>query len=150
MTTFILQPTPDEAALGITAETLGVRALGPDVTPAQRAHAEAVWRPADPGQPCRCSGTDCVHGQPCDDDCDGSLVHRDRYPGSLWEITVWADDYQCSHCGVGADACGVILPDLPWGEIATDEQGKHIVIYEGIRHPNFGNDGGTLRSGGDA
>ncbi|WP_329812558.1 hypothetical protein, partial [Streptomyces sp. GSL17-113] len=65
---YVLQPTAAEAALGITAEELGVRALPDTATPEQRAHAEAVWRPADSDKPCRCSGAECHHGEQCEEE----------------------------------------------------------------------------------
>lgn len=142
-------PTAAEAAAGITAETLGVHALPQTATPAQRAHAEAVRHPAaGPDQPCRCCGTHCQHAAPCTiDGCDGRLLHRDRYPGSMFCITEWADHYQCTHCNDGGFLATIELPNLPWGEVTTHGDAKSIVIYEGVRHPNFGNSGGTLGGG---
>src|SRR6266511_1200026 len=87
-------------------EELGVRALPPDATPAQRAHAEAVWRPATADQPCRCCGTDCEHGQPCReyDDCDGRYIHTGRYPGSMLELSAWWDEYTCDGAATATTA----------------------------------------------
>ncbi|MFI7142897.1 hypothetical protein ACIBQ5_35900 [Streptomyces massasporeus] len=138
---YVLQPTAAEAELGITAEELGVRALPADATPGQRAHAEAVWRPeSDPAKPCRCSG-ECRHGEACpfdDEGCDGRLIHADRYPGSLWGITTWWDTYQCAECGEGFEGA-VTLPEIPWGEQRpNDGAGFTTLIYDGVRHPNFG------------
>ncbi|MFI1890499.1 hypothetical protein [Streptomyces jumonjinensis] len=136
---YVLQPTAAEAALGITAEALGVRALPADATPAQRAHAEAVWRPQeDPAQPCRCSGTGCHHGKPCTghDGCTGRLVHIDRYPGSLWGVTTWMDTYACSDYEEGFEVV-VELPAIPWGEHYTTDTGPGTRVYDGVRHPNF-------------
>ncbi|MEW1551463.1 hypothetical protein [Streptomyces tsukubensis] len=139
---YVLQPTAAEAALGITAEALGIRALPAGATPAQRAHAEAVWRPQeDPAQPCRCSGTGCHHGEPCTghDGCTGRLVHTDRYPGSLWTVTTWMDTYACSDYEEGVETM-VELPAIPWGEHRTTDrgQGPSTIVYDGVRHPNFG------------
>ncbi|MDI3390024.1 hypothetical protein QIS99_28095 [Streptomyces sp. B-S-A8] len=137
---YVLQPTEAEAAEGIVPEELGVRALPADASPVQRARAEAVWRTVDdPARPCRCSGTGCRHGEPCDDDsaCGGRLVHVDRHPGSLWVVTHWFDVYACAACG---DEFGmeVGLPDLPWGETQARENGQtSTIVYDGVRHPNF-------------
>ncbi|WP_327359527.1 hypothetical protein [Streptomyces sp. NBC_01304] len=151
---YVLQPTPDEAAAGVTAEQLGVRALPPGASPARRAHAEAVWHPSAGGQPCRCSGTGCHHGAPCEADyaeglCGGPLLHRDRYPGSMFSLTIWQDVYRCEGCGEVFDA-SVEVPSLPWGEVRTRDEldgtertlssgtdDRVIVLYDGIRHPNF-------------
>ncbi|MFF5809055.1 hypothetical protein [Streptomyces sp. NPDC012746] len=153
---YILEPTPAEAATGITAEELGVRALPADATPAQRAHAEAVWRPEiDPTRPCRCSGVDCHHGAPCAEEytdepqCTGRMVHVDRHPGSMFDLTAWYDVYRCNEECEGAFEVTVTLPDLPWGEVRNRDEvegGRYTgvlgeervtVIYSGIRHPNF-------------
>lgn len=141
---YVLQPTAEQTRAGITAEQLGVRALPADATPAMRAHAEAVWHPAAPTAQCPCSGTGCPHGQ-TDDGCGGLLIHIDRYPGSMFDVHVWADTFVCSSCEESVSDSSVTLPELPWGEVTEDDNGRHTVIYEGIRHPNFGNDGGTLR-----
>ncbi|MFI6658031.1 hypothetical protein ACIBL8_21210 [Streptomyces sp. NPDC050523] len=165
---YVLQPTAAEAAEGITAEELGVRALPADASPELRAHAEAAWRPeADPGRPCRCSGTKCWHGDRCmenygvesaygvDLQCEGRLVHVDRHPGSMFEVHVWYDLYRCDTCGEPWDGSPE-LPDLPWGEVRERSQldgtertlsdgrsnsdGPVIVMFDGIRHPNFPDD----------
>lgn len=149
-TLYVLQPTAEEAADGITVDKLGVRALGPDATPGQRAAAEAHWRPIfDPDQPCRCSGG-CHHGQQCTREwdemtgpdtghtvrCPGRIVHVDRYPGSLWGVHEWYDEYACSNaqvCGGDYDS-SVTLPNVPWGE---QREGGGTLLYDRIRHPNF-------------
>ncbi|MFD9824175.1 hypothetical protein [Streptomyces violascens] len=153
---FVLEPTATEAELGITAEELGVRALPADATPARRAHAEAVWRTeTDPARPCRCSGVNCHHGEPCAEDydtddvqCTGRMVHVDRHPGSMFDLRAWYDVYRCNECGETAEAT-VTLPDLPWGEVRSRDEvegerytggageERVTVIYSGIRHPNF-------------
>ncbi|MFD0270914.1 hypothetical protein ACFVGY_30765 [Streptomyces sp. NPDC127106] len=151
---YVLEPTSAEAALGITAEELGVRALPSDATPAQRAHAEAVWRPeTDPAKPCRCSGRNCHHGAPCAEEdyeppCTGRMVHVDRHPGSMFELTAWYDVHECDGCGERFETT-VMLPGLPWGEVRNREEvdgerytgvmgeDRVTVIYSGIRHPNF-------------
>jgi len=118
----------------VTTEELGVSALPADATPAQRARAEAFWRPVAADQPCRCSGG-CDHGTACEH-CGAApgLIHTDRYPGSLIEVTAWADDYQCGQCGdVPACEVGVELPGLPWG--AHDGDGSY-TVYADVRHPN--------------
>src|SRR6266511_3091768 len=122
----------------IPTEELGVRALPPDATPAQRAHAEAVWRPATADQPCRCCGTDCEHGQPCReyDDCDGRYIHTDRYPASMLEISAWWDEHACDGCGDGYDR-SVSLPEIPWGEHVTVDGRPTTTVYRGVRHPSF-------------
>lgn len=122
----------------IAAEELGVRALPPDASPAQRARAEAVWRPAAADQPCRCSGTGCQHGQPCQerDDCDGRYIHTDRYPGSILERSAWWDEYICDTCECGYDR-NVSLPEIPWGEHVTVDGRQATRTYPGVRHPSF-------------
>ncbi|NGN63184.1 hypothetical protein G5C51_04580 [Streptomyces sp. A7024] len=132
---YVLHPTAAEATDGITAEELGVRALPADATPTQRAHAEAVWRPAGIDRPCRCSGG-CDHAAPCpdrDQGCTGRLTHVDRHPGSLFVETAWWDTYQCTECDEVLE-CGVTLPELPWGE---QREAGGILIFSGVRHPNF-------------
>lgn len=125
------------AADPLPAEERGVAALPAAATPEQRAHAEAVWRATtDPDQPCRCSGP-CHHGEPCDDDssddrCPGRVVHADRYPGSLFAVTAWQDEYVCLECE-SAYTTVVELPALPWAE--RTERGT--VLFDGTRHPNF-------------
>ncbi|MER5549677.1 hypothetical protein ABT072_46615 [Streptomyces sp. NPDC002589] len=160
---YVLEPTAAEAAEGITAEELGVRALPADASPELRAHAEAVWRSEpDPGRRCRCSGTKCYHGERCEEDygvesaygvdlqCEGRLVHVDRHPGSMFEVRVWYDLYRCDTCGEPYDTRPE-LPDLPWGDVPERSQldgteqtlsdgrsdGPVIVMFDGIRHPNF-------------
>ncbi|MGJ5899409.1 hypothetical protein ACSCBZ_46840 [Streptomyces niveiscabiei] len=149
---YVLAPTAAEAAEGITAEELGVRALPEDAGPALRAHAEAVWRPQpDTSRPCRCSGLSCQHGERCDGGCPGRMIHADRHPGSMFDMAVWADTYECDACGDGYEI-SVTLPDLPWGEVrqraelaggertlssGLPEETRVLVLYEGIRHPNF-------------
>ncbi|WP_331720070.1 hypothetical protein OG762_51475 (plasmid) [Streptomyces sp. NBC_01136] len=138
---YVLQPTPAEAELDITAEELGVRALPETATPEQRAHAEAMWRPEpDPARRCRCSGTDCRQGAPCpfaDEGCEGRRIHLDRHPGSLWGITTWWDTYECTGCGEQFEG-DVELPELPWGEKRPNDGGGFTtVVYDGVRHPNF-------------
>jgi hypothetical protein len=137
------QPTPAEAAAGLTAEDLGVSVLPADATPAQRARAEALWCPAGADRPCRCSGTGCLHGTACpnhddQDPCPGRLVHLDRHPGSLWGLTDWWDEYRCAECGERLGH-GVELPELPWGELKPngDGAGGTTLVYDGVRHPNF-------------
>ncbi len=126
----------------IPAEELGVRALPPDATPAQRAHAEAIWRPTSADQPCRCFGSDCEHGRPCqeDDDCPGRYLHTDRYPGSMVELSAWWDEYVCDGCGDGYDR-GVSLPEIPWGEHVTVDGRPTTKVYPGVRHPSFPEEG---------
>lgn len=130
----LLKPYADEQ--DTSAEELGWRVLPADATPAQRAHAEAFWRPVSAERPCRCSG-DCYHGQPCGDEgdedrCPGRLVHVDRYPGSMWAVTVWEDVYQCEECEA-TSAANATLPAVPWGE-ATE---NGCSTYPKVRHPGF-------------
>ncbi|MDO0939298.1 hypothetical protein QQY66_49230 [Streptomyces sp. DG2A-72] len=152
---YVLQPTAAETELGIRAEELGIRALPETATPAQRAHAEAVWRPnEDPAAPCRCSGIRCHHGERCevefsDGQCDGRLIHVDRHPGSMFELTAWYDTYGCEGCRETFETT-VTLTEIPWGEVRTRAQldgtertlstgtdDRVIVLFDGIRHPNF-------------
>jgi hypothetical protein len=133
--------TPMTTNDSIPAEELGIWALPPDATPAQRAHAEAVWRPAAADQPCRCSGTDCEHGRPCWEygDCDGRYVHADRYLGSMLELTAWWDEYACDTCGDGYGR-SVSLLEIPWGEHVSVDGRQTTRVYPGVRHPSFPDD----------
>ncbi|MEU6467435.1 hypothetical protein [Streptomyces sp. NPDC046976] len=152
---YVLEPTAAEAELGITAEELGVHALPADAGAERRAHAEAVWRPAESGQPCRCSGGKCRHGAECGTDyldgaCDGHMQHVDRFPGSMLSLTAWYDVYLCDGCEESFETT-VELPEIPWGEVRDRAEldgtertlsdgrdtGRVTVIYDGIRHPNF-------------
>ncbi|MFK0296887.1 hypothetical protein ACIQU6_41340 [Streptomyces sp. NPDC090442] len=152
---YVLQPTEAEAELGITAEELGVRALSETATPEQRAHAEAVWRPNEPTERCRCSGIKCHHGELCeiefvDGPCGGRLVHLDRHPGSMFGTTDWYDTHRCDDC-LNVYEGTVTVSEIPWGEARERSQldgtertlsdgsanGSVLVIYHGIRHPNF-------------
>ncbi|WP_280428664.1 hypothetical protein [Nocardia brasiliensis] len=123
---------------GIPLEEQGIRALPPTATPAERAHAEAVWRAtADPGRRCLCSGIGCKHGRPCDppeggDGCPGRLAHADRFPGSVFAAICWADIYVCDTCGEQL-MTEVELPEIPWAE----QDGNTMAVYPGVRHPNF-------------
>ncbi|MGW0984306.1 hypothetical protein ACWD33_26225 [Streptomyces xiamenensis] len=143
MPEYIRQPTAEEAAAGITAETLGVSALPADAPPARRAHAEAMWAAAEAGEPCRCSGEGCKHSLACPECETGHLHHVDRYPGTMFDPTVWADEYECDGCYF-SEQSGVIMPGLPWGESEGEGSSRRLRIYEGVRHPNFGNGGGTV------
>jgi len=67
----LLTPYPDEQ--DVKTEELGWRVLPADATPAQRARAEAVWRPVAADRPCRCSGP-CHHGRPCNNGPDGGSL----------------------------------------------------------------------------
>lgn len=118
-----------------------------------RAAYEATFATAAVDQPCRCStkkelGKPCSHGRPCadpddpDDQCDGRLVHVDRYPGSMFSTKVWEDVYVCNNCRTELyDA--VTLGGLPWGEQHTipfgagGETTTKTVVYDGTRHPAF-------------
>lgn len=138
-------PAPAETVQAVLDEDIptqerGIAALPADATPAQRARAEALWRPqTDPAQPCRCSGTACHHGEPCEESddgeaaCSGRLIHVDRYPGSFFSRTVWEDAYVCSETETGCTSA-VEQPELPWGE---PREGGGVVIYDDVRHPNF-------------
>jgi hypothetical protein len=131
----LLVPYPDET--NVVVDELGWRVLPADATAAQRAHAEAYWRPVNPARPCRCSGS-CSHGAPCGNDdgedrCRGLLMHVDRYPGGLFSITTWEDVHECTNCGA-APTVSVELPAVPWGE-ASPAGGT--TVYDKVRHPNF-------------
>ncbi|MEU4954954.1 hypothetical protein [Streptomyces lavendulae] len=135
---YVLLPTPAEAAAGITAAELGVRALPSDATPAQRARAEANWAPAAPGDPCRCSGG-CAHGQPCDDQapddpqaCPGRLVHTERLATSSTDTSAWFDIGVCDACE-GTEESFAELPELPWGELEEDNTDGIPTVFDGIR-----------------
>ncbi|MEV4212518.1 hypothetical protein [Micromonospora sp. NPDC049662] len=132
----LLVPYPDETNMDV--DELGWRVLPADATPAQRAHAEAYWRPVNPARPCRCCGS-CLHATQCgrDDDgkdrCPGLLIHVDRYPGGLFSVNDWEDVYECAGCGAVLTV-SVELPAVPWGE-ANPAGG--ITVYDKVRHPNF-------------
>lgn len=137
----LLAPYPDEQ--DVVREELGWRVLPADAGPAERARAEATWRPVNPGRPCRCSGG-CRHGQPCHDCVTGHdlppypealnrLVHVDRHPGSLFGLIVWDDTYWCEACDEQWSIT-VLLPDIPWGE---RREGGGVLVFAGVRHPNF-------------
>lgn len=129
----LLVPYPDET--NVTVDELGWRALPVDATPAQRARAEAVWRPVTADRPCRCSGP-CYHGDRCNEaDCPGQLIHVDRQAASMLSLTGWQDNYTCDVCGQApAYDIGVDLPDIPWGERTGDHSFR---AYPDVRHPNF-------------
>ena len=139
----LLAPYPDED--GVVVEELGWRVLAADATPAQKARAEAVWRPVRPDRPCRCSGP-CLHGRVCgcddedeDSPCTGRLIHVDRIPGSMWGLTAWDDFYECADCGAQLTR-EAVLPEIPWGELREPEPGSTVratVVYSGVRHPGF-------------
>ena len=84
---------------------LGWRALGPGATP--EAKVEATWRAVRPNRPCRCTGP-CQHGrQRCTEEaavpggweeCGQPVYHYDRYPGGMFDVTLWEDVYVCSFC----------------------------------------------------
>lgn len=126
-------PYPDEP--DVTTAELGWRALPADATPAQRARAEAVWRPVTADRPCRCSGP-CHHGDPCaEDDCPGRLVHLDRQAASMLSLTGWVDNYGCDVCGQAPAAdIGVDLPDIPWGARIYSSAFR---AFPDVRHPNI-------------
>ncbi len=131
-----LAPYPDERH--VTTAELGWRALPADATPAQRARAEAVWRPVTADRPCRCSGQ-CFHGDACtvdyDTPCTGRLIHTDRQAASMLSLTGWQDNYQCDTCGgTPASDIGVDLPNIPWGEKTGPNGFK---AFPDVRHPNF-------------
>lgn len=137
----LLAPYPDED--DVEAAELGWRTLPADATPRDRARAEATWRPVHPGRPCRCIGS-CKHGHPCPECATGDqlpaypessnwLVHVDRYPGSLFTPIIWEDDYQCAACG-GTFSMTAELPTVPWAEPGAT---GGLVVFSGVRHPNF-------------
>jgi hypothetical protein len=128
---------------------LGVAALT-DPTPAERAAAEAVWRPvSNPDEPCRCSGNGtgadgnvhlCSHGNTCD--CGGRLIHTDRFAvGLISPPDYWMDTYCCTECTDSYDI-ETRLPDLPWGVRLQNEAGDFsgYELYHGVRHAQFNTD----------
>jgi hypothetical protein len=127
---------------------LGAAALT-EPTPAELARAESVWRSVlDPGAPCRCSGngkdadgapTPCDHGTPCLNNCDGGVLHVDRYAvGLISSPDRWMDEYACSDC-TNFYAVELQLTDIPWGVIKRYDNGDFAgyELYEGIRHGQF-------------
>lgn len=123
-----------------------------DPTPAERAHAESVWRNIlDPGTPCRCSGNGvgadgtpvpCHHGEPCTTCGGGGILHYDRYAvGLISAPTSWMDEYMCSSTACSeAYSTEIRLTDLPWGVVKRYETGPYAgdfagyELYDGIRH----------------
>jgi hypothetical protein len=141
----LLVPWPDEQ--GVALDELGWRVLPPEASSAQRAVAEATWRPVAPGRPCRCAGQ-CLHGTDCGEPnttaegavsvCGGRLVHVDRFPGGLFHVDIWEDVHACDRCGE-TDSRTVTLPEVPWGEVelSTNPEGGSITrIFPGVRHPS--------------
>lgn len=132
----LLAPYPDEK--DVQLDELGWRVLPADATPAQRAHAEAYWRPVNPDRPCRCAGS-CRHAAQCDfydhpdQRCRGLLMHVDRYPGGLFAVDIWEDVYECLDCEA-VITTSVELPEVPWGEENPD---GGTIVYDKVRHPNF-------------
>lgn len=127
---------------------LGAAALT-DPTPAERARAESVWRSLlDPGTPCRCSGQGkdsdgvprpCDHGTPCLNNCDGGVLHVDRYAvGLISSPDWWMDEYACTDC-TNFYAIELQLPDIPWGVMQRDDDGNFsgYEVFEGVRHGQF-------------
>ncbi|MFJ8309912.1 MULTISPECIES: hypothetical protein [unclassified Streptomyces] len=97
------------------------------------------WRPADsPDLPCPCGGT-CEPGEKCDR-CHALHRHVARAPGSLTEVEVWADRYDCTGCA-SSYTIAVTLPGRPWGIAETVIQGgaaEPVVrarVFPGILHP---------------
>ncbi|RZU46562.1 hypothetical protein EV385_6636 [Krasilnikovia cinnamomea] len=146
----LLVPYPDELIrpegassrwTPVVAEELGWRVLPADATPQQRAQVEAHWRPVSPARPCRCSGK-CLHALQCgeDDDgpdrCPGLYIHVDRYPGGMFAVADWQDEYECNVCGE-ALTTSVELPAIPWGEAGPNGT----IVYDNVRHPNFSEGG---------
>lgn len=113
-------------------EERGVRALPADATPARRSRAEAVWRASDdPDASCRWLRHGQAHEHRGEDDspCSGRMLHADRYPGSLLELTTWHDEYVCDTCDESADH-DVRLPEIPWDE-RLEADGNGSMVYDG-------------------
>lgn len=102
-----------------------------------RAVAPGYVAPKDPEK----KRQPCPHGTPCGaDGCPGTTLHVDRYPGGIFDVTLWADDYVCSEeCSAGsAWQCGILVPDVPWGYYEDTPDGRRpLHVYPGTRHPNF-------------
>ncbi|MFD7014265.1 hypothetical protein [Streptomyces sp. NPDC059161] len=97
------------------------------------------WRPADSlDLPCPCGGT-CEPGERCDR-CHAWHRHVARVPGSLTEVEVWADRYDCAGCS-SSYTLTVTLPGRPWGIAETVIQGgsaEPVVrarVFPGVVHP---------------
>lgn len=135
----------------IPVEERGIRALGPDPAPEQKAHAEAWWRPVPASEPCPCSGQ-CSHGEPCSQEggfeyCPGHMIHTDRTPRNYdWSLPKypprlfsWDDNAECDTCHSSEPGGGADLPEVPWGEWsqARSPEGprRMVLIYPGSRHP---------------
>lgn len=129
------------------AGELGWRGLPPGATPAQKALAESLWRPAPADASCRCTSP-CRHGAPCElyyvaghpDRCPGRLVHVDRTPRDTRDgnVTLWDDEYQCDQCG-DMQFGGARLPGVPWAEttlVQTPGGPRQVITpFPGTRHP---------------
>lgn len=70
-----------------------------------------------------------------DSPCSGRLLHTDRYPGSLLQLTSWHDEYVVDTCGASVDH-DIHLPEIPWGERPEPEDNL-TVVYDEVRHPYF-------------
>ncbi|MGC5341327.1 hypothetical protein ACPXCE_00275 [Streptomyces sp. DT24] len=99
------------------------------------------WRPAPSlDVPCPCGGT-CEPGETCDR-CHARHRHVARHPGSLTEVEIWADRYDCLGCSASYTLT-ITLPGRPWGVAETVIQGgsaEEVVrarVFPGVVHPQL-------------
>ncbi|MDJ0346250.1 hypothetical protein QMK19_19285 [Streptomyces sp. H10-C2] len=99
------------------------------------------WRPASRlDLPCPCGST-CEPGEKCGR-CHALHRHVSRNPGSLVDVEVWEDQYDCTGCSASY-VVTVILPDSPWGVVEMVPQGgvaepvPRARLYPGVVHPRM-------------
>ncbi|MFI5748898.1 hypothetical protein ACIBBE_23885 [Streptomyces sp. NPDC051644] len=99
-----------------------------------------------PGEPCPCGDAD--HVEECDCEEGAFMIHVMRIPGSLDELTLWEDHFECTH-GSSSYTQKLTLHETPWGvrEQAVDRRGasyERVRLFPGITHgqesllPGFG------------
>ncbi|GAA3005719.1 hypothetical protein [Streptomyces fulvorobeus] len=129
--------------MAATGESYNVAARNLKAMKDMGATREAVlvqrWSPADsPDVPCPCGGT-CEPGETCER-CHATYRHVKRYPGSVTDVGVWADRYECRGCPASYTLT-VRLADRPWGVAETVIQGgsaEPVVrarVFPGVLHP---------------
>lgn len=126
-----------------TGESYNVAARNLKAMKDMGATREAVlvqrWLPADSlDVPCPCGGT-CEPGELCEQ-CSARHRHVKRYPGSVTDVEVWADRYECTGCP-STYTLAVRLAGRPWGVAETVIQGgsaEPVVrarVFPGVIHP---------------
>ncbi|MFS0696373.1 hypothetical protein [Streptomyces nitrosporeus] len=97
------------------------------------------WDPAESlDVPCPCGST-CEPGGTCDR-CHARHRHVKRYPGSVTDVEVWADRYECLGCPASYTLT-VRLPGRPWGVAGAavrggaGEEAVQARVFPGVAHP---------------